>query len=334
MAYVDLISTGVTIVPGGTTYNFAYDTPVAADGSPHITMLGLQLDATMDADPALTSTMGRLIKNLRIKVGSSELINFNDPFVDIDGGTPGNLSVICQKVGGVDTVAEVSTADKTIIAELSLPFGLDATRTHRINVTVEFNAEATWCGGGFVAATSELNMIHYYGTSKEATLYGSRQDFDLTANSIRTITVYGKKGWSMLGVCAINSVADADYVSAVRVNNGAFRELSVTQWRNIDGTAWRSPLRTINSNAGDIETAGTGPVWLTQRLGFLFIDLMRLSAGANIDLAVNCGGTGGVHSFFPIWVAPIGKGTGSPPVQTATSVQNTTNAVVSEGPNA
>ena len=115
----------------------------------------------------------------------------------------------------------------------------------------------------------------------------------------------------------------------MRVNNGAFRELTTQQWRNIDGTAWRSPLRTLNSGAG-VEAAASEPVYLTQRLGFLFLDLMRLSAGSNIDLAVNCGGTGGTAAFFPVWVAQIGRGTGQAPKQTAATVQNTTETVISE----
>ena len=327
MAYVDLVSSGVTMVAGGAQYNFAFDTPIAADGSPHITMLGIQLDLTTESGPVLTGTSGRLIKNLRIKVGANELINFNDPFVDADAGTPSNLSVMCQKVGGIDTAIEYGTDQ--ILTELSLPFGIDATRSHRVNVTIELNSESTWCGKALTPASSEMSIVTYYGTSKEATLYGSRQDFILSANSIRTITVYGKKGWSMLGVCAINAVADADYISGVRVNNGAFRELTVQQWRNIDGTAWRSPLRTLNSGAG-VEAAASEPVWLAQRLGFLFLDLMRLTAGSNIDLAVNCGATGGNTAFFPIWVAPIGRGTGKAPAQTAKAVQNTTETVITE----
>ena len=331
MAYVDLVSSGVTLAANGGTYNFAFDTPIAADGSPHITMMGIQLNLNVATGPTLTSTLGRLISNLRIKVGANELINFNDPFLAVDGVTPGNLSVLTQKVGGTDTCVEISDDGVTanILGELSLPFGLDATRSHRVNVTITLQNEAVWCGQSLVPASSEMNIVNYYGTSKEAPLYGSRQDFILTANSIRTITVYGKQGWSMLGVCAINAAADADYISGVRVNNGAFRELTVQQWRNIDGTAWRSPLRTLNSGAG-VEAAASEPVWLAQRLGFLFLDLMRLTAGSNIDLAVNCGATGGNTAFFPIWVAPIGRGTGKAPAQTANAVQNTTETVITE----
>tara|TARA_Y100001937_G_scaffold74084_2_gene100835 strand:- start:63 stop:1052 length:990 start_codon:yes stop_codon:yes gene_type:complete len=329
MAYVDLVSSGITPVAVGagqqTTYNWAYDTPISADGSPHITMLGIQFDMKGAGAVTLTSTLGRWIANIRIKVGSNELINFNDPFVDPDGVTPGNLSALCQKVGGTDTCVEFGT--NQVLGELSLPFGLDATRSHRINITMTVNSETDWCGAALTPAASEINTIHYYGTSAEATLYGSRQDFDLTANSIRTITVYGKQGWSMLGAVAINSVADADYIDAVRVNNGAFRELSIHQWRNIDGTSWRSPLRNLNSGAGVVPST---PQWLTAREGFLFIDLMRITAGANIDLAVNCGATGGVHAFFPVWVAPVGAGTGKAPRQSAKTVQNTTQTVISE----
>ena len=294
-------------------------------------MMGIQLNLNVATGPTLTSTLGRLISNLRIKVGANELINFNDPFLAVDGVTPGNLSVLTQKVGGTDTCVEISDDGVTanILGELSLPFGLDATRSHRVNVTITLQNEAVWCGQSLVPASSEMNIVNYYGTSKEATLYGSRQDFILTANSIRTITVYGKQGWSMLGVCAINAAADADYISGVRVNNGAFRDLTTSQWRNIDGTAWNSPLRGLNAG-GAVVDGDSAPTYPTARRGFLFIDLMRLSAGSNIDLAVNCGATGGTTAFFPVWVAAIGRGTGQAPKQTASTVQNTTQTVISE----
>jgi len=322
MAYVDLVSSGLTLVVGGGNYNFAYDTPVSADGSPHITMLGFQLLTTSGAGPTVTSTLGRLFKSVRIKIGANEVINFDDPFHDADGVTPGNLSVIAQKVGGVDTCVAYGT--NQIIGELSLPFGLDATRSHRVNVSIELGIEADWCGQALVPATSELNMVHYYGTSTEATLYGSRQDFVLSTSSTRTIVVYGKKQWAMLGVFAINN-SDDDEITEVRVNNGAFRALTIQQWRNIDGTAWKSPLRNINVGGGE----AAPPQWLTARKGLLFLDLMRLTAGSNIDLAVTCS-TGTTYSFMPCWVAPIGKGTGKAPSQTAKTVQSTTSSVVNE----
>ena len=47
MAYVDLVSTQVTPVQGGATYNFAFDTPIAQDGSPNLTHIGFQIDGVL-----------------------------------------------------------------------------------------------------------------------------------------------------------------------------------------------------------------------------------------------------------------------------------------------
>ena len=59
MGYTDLVSSGVTLNANtAATYNFAFDTPACMDGSPHITHMGLQLDATMDAnDTAFNSSL-------------------------------------------------------------------------------------------------------------------------------------------------------------------------------------------------------------------------------------------------------------------------------------
>ena len=74
MAYVDLVSTGVTPVAGGATYNFSYDTPIAADGSPHLTHIGFQMDLTVAAGGlTVASTIGRLISDYRIKIGSETI---------------------------------------------------------------------------------------------------------------------------------------------------------------------------------------------------------------------------------------------------------------------
>lgn len=325
MAYVDLVSSGVTLVSDtATTYNFAYDSPVSADGSPHITMLGIQLDLTMTGGaPTLTGTASQLIDSLRIKVGSNEIINYDNPAIDNDGAFIGNLGVIAQTVGGVDTTVVYDT-DK-VLAELSLPFGLDATRSHRINVQIKLAKATSWNDKAITASSSEMNVIHYYGTSTEATLYGSRQDFTLTSGSTRTITVYGKQGWNMLGVFAMNETANTDSISKVRVNNGAFRELKIQQWRNINGNSWRSPLRYLNTGGADVAS----PNWVTGQKGNLFIDLMRLTAGAPIDMSVTATANK-TYSFAPVWVAPIGKGTGQAPKQTKSVKQNTTEFVVTE----
>ena len=61
MAYVDLVSSGQTLVSNtGASYNFAFDTPVSQDGSPHLTMLGVQLDLTLGGAAAVTSTLSNL----------------------------------------------------------------------------------------------------------------------------------------------------------------------------------------------------------------------------------------------------------------------------------
>lgn len=317
MAYVDLVSTGVTPVAGGSTYNFAYDTPISADGSPHITHVGFQVNMTVGAggiNPA--STIGRLISNFRIKVGSETILNFDDPHVAVDATTPSNISVLAQKVGGID--ASLATSATTIEGQLTLPFGIDATRSHRVNVSITLKDESAWCGQALVPASTEYNMIHYYGTSAEATLYGSRQDFTLTNGAERAITTYGKTGWNMLGVVAIND-SDADEISQIRVNNGAFRALSVQEWRVLDST-YLDGIRA--EGAGDGTAIGAlQPNWVLMRLGFLFIDLKRLTAGANIDMTVTSTADT-TYSFFPIWVAPIGQGTGQAPRQTQKTVSS------------
>ena len=208
MAYVDLMSTGVTPVQvaaaGTTTYNFSYDTPIAADGSPNITHIGFQIDGQLEADYLGLSTLGRLINSMRIKIGSNTIIDFNDPAPNADGATPGNLSVLCQKVGGFDVLSPVqAAAAKDILGEMTLPFGLDASKSHRVNVQITLNSEIDWSGdaaGKWSVANTEFNMVHYFGQSKDTTIYGSRQDFTLTNGAIRSITIYGKPGYEMLGI--------------------------------------------------------------------------------------------------------------------------------------
>lgn len=316
MAYVDLISTNVTPVVGGSTYNFAYDTPISADGSPHITHIGFQIDMGLAAGAVTNgATIGRLVSNYRIKVGSETVLNFDDPAAAADATTPSNLSVLAQKVGGID--ASVFVSPTSMIGELTLPFGIDATKSHRVNVSITLLSETSWCGKALIPASTEFNMIHYYGTSAEATLYGSRQDFTLTTGAERAITVYGKQGWEMLGVVAIND-SDEDDLDEIRVNNGAFRALPPQQWRVLDST-YTSGIR--SEGAGDGTTAPS-PEWSIQRLGFLFVDLKRLTAGANIDIVVSSTANT-TYSFFPVWVASIGQGTGVAPTQNQKTVSST-----------
>ncbi len=327
MAYVDLVSTGVTPVANGSTYNFSFDTPISMDGSPHLTHIGFQMDATQSGVSTYTATMGRLISNYRIKVGSTTILDFNDPAPSADAGTPSNISVLAQKVRGVDSLQLTGTDTTQWMGELSLPFGLDATKSHRVNVTITLLDEEAWCGTALTPATTEFNMVMYYGRASDATLYGSRQDFTLTSNAERAITIYGKQNWQMLGVSAIND-SDADEVSEIRVNNGAFRALKVQQWRILDSTY----LNGIREDTPPAPPAVATPNWILSRAGYVFLDLKRISAGANIDLIVTSTANT-TYSFFPIWVAPLGQGSGKAPRQTIETVSSTAKDVTSESYN-
>lgn len=324
MAYVDLISTGVTPVAGGSTYNFSYDTPISSDGSPHLTHIGFQIDGTLAGGGAFNATIGRLITNMRIKIGANTIIDFNDPFVDLDGVTPSNLSCLAQKVRGVDMISLTNAGGTTFLSEIALPFGLDASRSHRVNFQITLGSETTWCGQAFTVVLTEFNVVNYYGTSADSTLYGSRQDFTLTNGSERAITVYGKQGWQMLGISMIND-ADEDEVSQIRVNNGAFRALKIQQWRVLDST-YINGIRTIVG--GDTNV----PAWTLSRAGYVFLDLKRLTAGANIDMTVTATANT-TMSFFPVWVAPLNARTAKAPSQTQKTVSSTAADVESESYN-
>jgi len=328
MAYVDLVSTQLTPITGGATYNWAFDTPVAADGSPHITHIGFQLDMTSLAvgigGYTGTNTIGSLISNYRIKIGAETILNFDDPNASNDQTVPSNMSVLAQKVGGVDATTATSTT--TILGELTLPFGIDASRSHRVNISITLLDEVGWCGVALTPATTEFNTILYYGVSSDATLYGSRQDFTLTNGAQRTITTYGKAGWQMLGVVALND-STTDGISAVRVNNGAFRELKTFQWRVLD-SSYIHGIRSEGMGAGDTDGVNS-PAWVTAKLGFLFLDLKRLTAGANIDMTVTSV-EDTTYSFFPIWVAKIGQSTSKAPSQNQKSVSSTAYNVESQ----
>ncbi len=313
MAYVDLVSTGVTPVQGGTTYNFSYDTPVSADGSPHITHIGFQIDGVVGAGAAYKSAgIGGLISNYRIKIGADTLLNFDDTAAySADATTQSNISCLAAKVGGWDVCTE-SAADN-FVGELTLPFGLDASRSHRVNVSITLGSETAWCGKAFTVASTDFNMVHFYGTARDSTLYGSRQDFTLTNGAQRTLTCYGKAGWNMLGVVYLNDQV-ADEVSEIRPNNGSFRALSIQQWRVLDST-YTEGFQTTKPNSN---------VWsaVNSRAGFLFLDLKRLTAGADISMAFTATADS-TASLYPIWVAPLSQGTASPVRQTQKSVSST-----------
>lgn len=320
MAYVDLQSTNVIPISGGAQYNFSYDTPISQDGSPHLTHIGFQIDWTLvtDLGVPIPSTIGRLIQNMRIKIGSETILNFDDPYVNTDGVSPSNISCLAQKVGGVDASTQFTLKDG--IGELTLPFGIDATRSHRVNFAITLGDEEVWCGSKFDTSTTEFNVVNYYGVAAQATLYGSRQDFLLSTGAERTITTYGKVGWEMLGVVAINGADDKDNITQIRVNNGAFRALTVQQWRVLD-SSYQLGIRA--EGAGDGNTGGVNtPLWVTARLGFSFLDLKRLTAGANIDMTVTSDAAV-TYSFFPVWVANIGAGTSKAPRQNQKSVSST-----------
>lgn len=323
MAYVDLVSSQVTPVQGGATYNFAFDTPISADGSPHITHIGFQIDGVLGGAPTYAGgNLGRLISKYRLKVGSNTLIDFDDPAPAVDTDAPSNLACIADKTGGWVASAPNGTTNG-LVAELTLPFGIDATRSHRINVSITLGDENGWAGQNWTIAQTEFNMVMYYGVSADVTLYGSRQDFTLTSGAERAITVYGKQGFNMLGVSMIND-SDADEVTSIRTNNGAFRALNIAQWRVLDSTY----LKGIRAN----DPADTTPLWVLSRAGYVFLDLKRLTAGADITLTVDSTANT-TMSFFPVWVAPIGASTGSPVRQLNSTVSSTSKDVENQSVN-
>ena len=123
MAYTDLVSSQVNLVSTGGTYNYAVDTPISADGSPHITHLGFQFIFNFGAGaPATTSTLSNLISSIRLKVGATEIMNYDQTFASVAGATVGQIGVMAQKVGGVDDITEYvnSAGDNCILGELAL----------------------------------------------------------------------------------------------------------------------------------------------------------------------------------------------------------------------
>ena len=339
MAYTDIMHSEYNLMTmAGSTINWAFDSPVSADGSPHMTHLCFQFECTMAENMTTSYQDGAaIIKDIRIKVGSEELINFqqtlvcNDAAVTDEFLTP--LSVVAQKAGGYAT-AFVRDA-KNISFNLCLPFGLDASKTHRFNITMETNNIDLLTNGGAALAgqalsSSTINCIAHYGTSTEATLYGSRQDFTLTNGASRSYVIYGKPGWNMLGVLeSQNATAIAaikDDFSDIRLKNGAFRQLTIYDWRLINGDAWNNPLRVPSATFGS-----TDPVYKGQQTGVIFLDLRRLTAGANAELLATANAaTGSTASFFPIWVAPVGAKTPTPPKQTVSTTESTTKSVVDQ----
>jgi len=334
MAYTDIIHSEYNLLTlGGSTVNFAFDSPVSADGSPHMTHICFQFDCTMDANIAsLFQDGASMVSDIRIKVGSQELINFQQTLTADDTGATDffltGLSVLAQKVGGYATVYQAGATQ--FIADMCLPFGLDASRSHRFNITLTSGNALTFCGTGAIAAlsASTLNIIAHYGTSTEATLYGSRQDFTLTNGAQRNFTIFGKPGWAMLGILNTGNMtaiaAVADDFTDIRLKNGAFRQLTLYDWRIINGDAWNSPLQAPNATLGS-----TQPVYKGEQTGAIFLDLRRLTAGSNAEL-LGTAAASVTTSFFPVWVAPVGAKTPTPPRQTVSTTESTTEAVVEQ----
>lgn len=340
MAYTDIMHSEYNLMQlNGSTINWAFDSPVSADGSPHMTHLNFQFDLTLSEDATASYQDGAaIIKDIRVKVGSEELINFqqtlviNDAQVGDEFLTP--LSILAQKVGGYCTTYVKSA--KNIVMNVCLPFGLDASRSHRFNITMETNDidKITSTNGAGVAGQtlsgSTINCIAHYGTSQEATLYGSRQDFTLTNGAARSYVIFGKSGWNMLGILeSQNTTTRADIkddFSDIRLKNGAFRQLTLYDWRLINGDAWNFPLRVPSATFGS-----TDPVYKGEQVGVIFLDLRRLTAGANAELLATTNATSGATaSFFPVWVAPVGSKTPTPAKQTVSTTESTTKAVVDQ----
>ena len=332
MAYNELISSGVTLnADAATTYSFSFDTPIAADGSPHITQMGFQIDAVMAAAiTAQTGTLGKLITSLRVKVGANTIVDWDSPIAYAAGSNPASsvaqISVLAQSLGGEDYFwGEPNAVDKSILTGISFPVGLDASKSHRVNVTLGLDVVTDWYGGATGFASSEMNVELAYGIAKEATLVGAGQQFTMSAKAQRVVTIYGKQNWSMLGILVCND-SESDEITEIRANYGAFRALKPSQWRTIFGRSRRNPLRGLPAMTNEQNVA---PTYLTQMQGTLFMDLRRLSAGASIDLSVYT--TAGTDlRFYPVFVAPLGAQTARPPKQTAVNPQSTTQTVVTE----
>lgn len=332
MAYNDLVSSGLTLNEDtATVYSFAFDTPIAADGSPHITQMGFQIDATMAAAiSAQTGTIGKLITQLRVKVGSNTIIDWYSPIAYESGSSPttsvAQLSVLAQSVGGEDYFwGEPDDVDNTILTGIAFPVGLDASKSHRVNVTIGLDKVTDWYGGATGFSAAELNVELAYGISKESTLYGSAQQFEHSANASRVVTIHGKQGWQMLGVFICNDEED-DQITDIRVNNGGFRALKPNQWRTLFGRTRNNTIRALSTLSSGENTA---PNYLNKMDGALFVDLRRLTSGAGIDLQVETSSATTLR-YFPLWVAGINAKVAGPPKQTATNPQSTTRTVVTE----
>tara|TARA_R110002012_G_scaffold294693_1_gene490939 strand:- start:5532 stop:6566 length:1035 start_codon:yes stop_codon:yes gene_type:complete len=341
MAYVDLLQQDITLAANSsTTYNFSDTLPPSQDGSPHMTHLGIQLDGSFAAAATLNSNLSGLIQQLKIQVGSTVIIDWFAPadIGSLDGVS--QLGVLGQTLGGQDfcIITGDNSATFDFLAEFSLPVGLDASRAHRINVTLGLYGVSDWSGaaGGFAAQTPTLNLVTNYGTSTEATIIGGRQDNTIAGSSQRTCTILGKSGWQMLGILGCGASYAADDFSEYKINNGQFRQLKVAQWRSIAGRYNRSPLVFLPAGSGASSTAGDVVEIQYQpfQTGVTFLNLFRISAGSDLQVQItNSNAASKISSMFPIYVAPIGSGAGGRPKQTAGTKDSPTKTVLNESQN-
>tara|TARA_B100000902_G_scaffold395630_1_gene454637 strand:+ start:407 stop:1450 length:1044 start_codon:yes stop_codon:yes gene_type:complete len=340
MAYVDILQQDVTLAADtATIYNFSGTIQPAQDGSPHITHLGMQVDGLFGGVAALTGNLSNLVTQYKVQVGSEVIVDWFSPT-----GATGTAAVVsqfgllCQTLGGDDyMIIDGSNADaatSTFLGGFSLPCGLDASRAHRYNITLGFGDISNWAGQSF-DTSSVLNMTLQYGTSTEATVIGSSQQYQIAASSRLQCTIKGKAGWNMLGILACSNVYSVDNFSTYRINNGAFRELTTQQWRAIAGRYRSSPLQYLT--AGTTKSSNDGvafPVsYKPEQKGVNFLNLFRLSAGS--DCVIEVQGNPVVNaidtvSLFPIWVASIGSSTGSPAKQTSRNVDSSTKTILNE----
>ena len=152
MAYTDLVSSQTTVAAqAATTYNFAYDLPASTDSSPHVVQMGFLLRGTFSGAATLTSNLTGLINRMRVKVGANTIINWDDVVTTGANIVAPQLSVLVQKLGGVDSLSTQAGAGgvgaaQNFQAMVTFPVGLDASRAHRVNVQLGFDDVAVWTG--------------------------------------------------------------------------------------------------------------------------------------------------------------------------------------------
>lgn len=335
MAYTDIIHEEYNVLSAaGGTLQFAFDSPISQDGSPHMEQLIIEFDLPVDDVKKVNSNFSNIFNQIRLKTGSDELINYTTalipslaPTVD-EGLKMAPIGYMATKVGGCDDVyidqPDPASTVGTIRGYLALPLGISASVSHRMNWTIQYGNLETWTGSGFTAGSQPtVRIFSVFGTSLQAVLYGSGQQFDDSANATRTAVIFGKQGWNMLGVTMTNATA-ADELDEIRVRNGQFRALKPSTWRLLNGDLTNGLSFFDLANQTQPQTTKTNKLD-----GQLFIDLRKLSAGANAELDVTSL-SDTTRTYYPLWVAPIGAQTGTPPRQTASTKQDVTGTVLSD----